>query len=89
MKLTVFNGSPRGPKSNSKVLLARFLEGFGETEGNSHDIHYLNRVGRQEDFRRAFIEAECVLLAFPLYTDAMPGVVKSFIEALLSLRLTK
>ncbi len=30
----------------------------------------------------AFAEAECVILGFPLYTDAMPGMVKHFIEAL-------
>ena len=31
---------------------------------------------------QAFAGAECVLLGFPLYTDAMPGMVKHFIEAL-------
>ncbi len=31
---------------------------------------------------QAFTQAECVLLGFPLYTDAMPGVVKHFIETL-------
>jgi hypothetical protein len=30
----------------------------------------------------AFEASECVLLGFPLYTDAMPGMVKHFIEAL-------
>ena len=30
----------------------------------------------------AFEKAECVLLGFPLYTDAMPGIVKAFIDRL-------
>ena len=31
---------------------------------------------------QAFADAECVWLGFPLYTDGMPGIVKTFIEAL-------
>jgi len=82
MQLTIFNGSPRGKKSNSKLLLEQFTCGFMETTGNSFEIHYLNRVKDVENFQHAFGEAECVLLATPLYTDAMPGVVKAFIETL-------
>jgi len=82
MRLAVFNGSPRGGKSNTRILLEHFLQGFGQTEGNSHELYYLNQVGNQERFKQAFCEADCVLLAFPLYTDAMPGLVKQFIETL-------
>jgi hypothetical protein len=31
---------------------------------------------------QAFMQAECAVLGLPLYTDAMPGIVKHFIEAL-------
>jgi len=86
MRLTVFNGSPRGKTSNSKVLLEHFLSGFSETEGNTHEVFYLNRVKSQEEFVKAFREAERVLMAFPLYTDAMPAMVKTFIESLEPLR---
>lgn len=82
MRLTVFNGSPRGKKSNTTVLLEHLLEGFEATAGNSYEVFYLNRVKQTERFAQAFAEAEHVLLAFPLYTDAMPGQVKVFIEAL-------
>lgn len=86
MRLTVFNGSPRGKTSNSKVLLEQFLAGFSETEGNNHEVIYLNRVKSQDEFVKAFREAEKVLLVFPLYTDAMPAMVKTFIESLAPLR---
>jgi len=33
-----------------------------------------------------FTQAECAWIGFPLYTDAMPGMVKAFIEALEKLR---
>ena len=82
MKLTVFNGSPRGKTGNTKLYLAEFLEGFAETEGNSHEVAYLNRVKDQDALVEMFTEAEAVLLGFPLYTDAMPGLVKTFIESL-------
>jgi len=35
-----------------------------------------------DNFIKLFQEAEQVLLAFPLYTDAMPAIVKTFIESL-------
>jgi hypothetical protein len=82
MKLTIFNGSPRGKKSNSKILIEQFVRGFTVTGGNTCQVHYLNRINDSENLARAFEEAECVLLATPLYTDAMPGLVKAFIETL-------
>ncbi len=81
-KLTVFNGSPRGKGGNTKVLVEKFLDGFEANTGNSHELFYLRRVKETDRFRQAFAEAEHVLLAFPLYTDAMPGLVKAFIESL-------
>jgi hypothetical protein len=58
------------------------LKGFEATQGNSHEIYHLRRVQDTERHVQAFAAAEQVLLAFPLYTDAMPAQVKAFIEAL-------
>ena len=82
MKLTVFNGSPRGKGSNTKVLLEHFSNGFMTNDGNTYEMAYLVRVKDRESFIKLFQEAEHVLLAFPLYFDAMPAVVKTFIESL-------
>lgn len=82
MKLTVFNGSPRGKKSNTNILLDHFLKGFMETEGNTYKITYLSSNKNTEELVEIFKDADDVLLAFPLYTACMPGVVKSFIETL-------
>jgi multimeric flavodoxin WrbA len=77
-RLMLFNGSPRGRRGNTPILLSEFARGFGgETE-----MHHLIQVKQTERFVQAFAEAECAWLGFPLYTDAMPGVVKHFIEAL-------
>lgn len=82
MKLTLFNGSPRGKRSNTNVLMDHFTRGFNETEENKTDTAYLFKTGDMEEFVRTFRDAERVILAFPLYTDAMPGIVKHFIEQL-------
>lgn len=82
MKLTVFNGSPRGKSGNTEVFAKHLTDGFASGGEHSHETFYLRRIKETEQFVRAFAEAEAVLLAFPLYTDAMPGIVKAFIEAL-------
>lgn len=85
-QITIFNGSPRGAKGNTPILLTQFMEGFTVIPGNSAEMHQLNWVKHMEDLVRAFSQAECVWLGFPLYTDAMPGIVKYFIEALAPLK---
>jgi multimeric flavodoxin WrbA len=80
--LTVFNGSPRGLKSNTALLLSKFLEGYSRNGPRSFRVHQLNLRKDEAQFVEAFQKAECVLIGFPLYTDAMPATVKRFIEAL-------
>lgn len=82
MRLTIFNGSPRGKTSNSTLLIGHFLTGFLSDERNTHEIVYLNQVKKTEEHVEIFQQADHVILIFPLYTDAMPGIVKHFIEAL-------
>ncbi len=86
MRLTVFNGSPRGKTSNTKLLMGHFSRGFLEHLDNQVEVSYLNRTMDLEDQVGMFAQADHVILAFPLYTDAMPGIVKNFIEALGPLR---
>jgi hypothetical protein len=82
VKLTVFSGSPRGKSGNTEVFLKHLLQGWDSVGDNEHEIFHLRKVKDAEQFAQAFASAECVLLAFPLYTDAMPGIVKAFIESL-------
>jgi len=82
MKLTIFNGSPRGKCSNTRSILEPFIDGFMSTEGNSYELAYLIHFELRDEQVALFKNASHVLLAFPLYTDAMPFVVKSFIESL-------
>ncbi len=77
-RLALFNGSPRGQKGNTPIFLREFAKGFG----GPSEMHHLVRIKSTNEFVQAFAEAECAWLGFPLYTDAMPGVVKNFIDAL-------
>jgi multimeric flavodoxin WrbA len=81
-KLTVFNGSPRGKRGNTPVLLKHFMDGFTSIGGNTAEISHLHQINEKGTFAEKFKEAGCVLIGFPLYTDSMTGIVKEFIEAL-------
>jgi hypothetical protein len=85
-KLTLFNGSPRGSKGNTAIMLKQVGDGFASVSEHSYIIHNLNRLKSLEAMTQAFTDAECVLLGIPLYTDAMPGMVKTFIESLAPLK---
>jgi len=78
IRLTLFNGSPRGRSGNTPIFLEQIARGFG----GPTEMRHLIRLKESEAMVQAFGEAECALLGFPLYTDAMPGSVKHFIEAL-------
>jgi len=82
MQLTIFNGSPRGKKSNTKILMDKFLEGFNSENNNKVKINYLIKTDRIEEHLEDFEYSEKVIIAFPLYADSMPGIVKKFIEGL-------
>lgn len=83
MKLSIINGSPRGATGNTEKLLDHFINGFNETEGNSVEKFYLVKEKPEfEKLKNLFLNAEIILIAFPLYVDAMPGSVKDFIESL-------
>ncbi len=84
MKITVFNGSPRGAKSNTKILLEHLLQGYrSETDADVEiEVHFLNRRKQRAAQREAFARADLVVLAFPLYVHAMPGIVKELLEVL-------
>jgi multimeric flavodoxin WrbA len=82
MKLAVFNGSPRGKDSNTKVLLTQFLNGFMSTDGNSYELSYLIHSKEHSRDIEFFRGADLAIIAFPLYFDSMPANVKAFMEAL-------
>ena len=87
MKLVVFNGSPRGTGSNTKILMDAFLEGYAPGDAVKPDQRFIYRE-RDEILIESFTESDTVIIAFPLYTDSVPGKVKYFLEKLEDLEWT-
>ncbi|HPD95029.1 MAG TPA: NAD(P)H-dependent oxidoreductase [Tenuifilaceae bacterium] len=85
MQLTVFNGSPRNKKSNSKILIEEFLKGYHRVCDTPVDIHYLANIKETTSHVEAFHQSEIAIIIFPLYTDCMPGIVKNFFEEIAKL----
>jgi len=82
MKLMLCNGSPRGTGSNTTILMKHFINGFTAAQGNTVEYAYLNNVKGHAAAAAKCREADAVIIAFPLYADSMPAVVKDFIETL-------
>ena len=80
MKLAIFNGSPRGKNSNTKLLLEHFRNGFETNGGEVISYDYFIQEKKINDQVQHFKEAENIFIAFPLYVDSVPGIVKKFIE---------
>lgn len=82
MKRLALNGSPRGVNSNSRRILSWIFEGMREAGAEEPPVLDLAHVKDLEGQRKAFLEADEVLLVFPLYTDSVPGIVKGFTDSL-------
>ena len=82
MQLTVYNGSPRGKAGNTEIMLNKVVEGIQSI--TEVDLTWINLSNRRERAvaHESFANADLVLFGFPLYTDAMPGLTKEFIESL-------
>lgn len=86
MQLTIFNGSPRRRKSNSKLLINKFLEGYAKENTSNVPVYYIASKKEVEKRKEAFKNAEIVILFLPLYVDSMPGIVKEFFEDIATLK---
>ena len=80
MSLIIFNGSPRGDKSNSHVITNWFMKGYQKSEIKEC---FLFKFKQHDFFIEELNQYEECLFVFPLYADGMPGIVKSFYEKLI------
>lgn len=87
MKLITINGSPRGVKSNSNVIINWIKEALDEKIEMSL-FYALNRESYTEAID-SINDNDVILIVFPLYVDSMPYVLKAFMEAMDSIANTK
>lgn len=77
MKTLIINGSPNGKKGNSEICCRQFIKGMQ----NQPDVRYV----AEEDpasLALAMNEYDHWLFFFPLYVNAMPGILKRLFEHL-------
>ncbi len=82
MKLSIFNGSPRPGKNNTQLLLNSLIKGIESTGTAEPDVYKLNKLASHSEAAEIFKSADNVLIAFPLYSYAMPGEMQRFFEEL-------
>ena len=86
MRLRVYNCSPRGRASNSRILSGAFVEGFSELTGNDSEEFFVAEQIGMETGLSSFGGDGPVLIVFPVYVDAMPGLAKDFFERIATFR---
>lgn len=82
MQYLLYNGSPRGKKGNTELIINKLIEGLSESPDASTEVIRLIQPSSRVEGAQKFASATCAILVFPLYTDAMPGIVMDFIEKL-------
>lgn len=82
MRLAVFNGSPRKKAGNTQILLDKFAEGYKSVNTDVVFGAYIKDMQKADENLKTFQAADIIVIGFPLYADAMPGVVKYFFEKL-------
>ncbi len=85
MKRLALNASPRGKKSNSRLIIswiAAGLEGAADAGAGPMEVADLASAASLQAHVDAFLEADEAVIVMPLYTDQAPGVFMRFANAL-------
>lgn len=82
MRFLICNGSPRGTKGFSEKFIDALAEGLSGHPDVLIEKVLLNRIAEHREVAVRLAAADCAIIVFPLYTDAMPGVTMAFFEEL-------
>lgn len=75
MSLLICNGSPRGTKGNSNRMITWFST-------PQDTVINLNKTKQFDSYIEHLSEQDKIVIIYPLYVDAMPGLVMEFFEKL-------
>lgn len=81
-KWVIYNGSPRGNRSNSKLIIEKIIMGMREQGAENIVVRNLINTKEHKTWAENFGSSENNLFVFPLYVHAMPGSVMKFFELL-------
>jgi hypothetical protein len=85
VKRLALNASPRGKKSNSRLIISWIGAGLERAVGEGAgglEVADLAAAAALPAQVQAFLEADEALIVMPLYTDQAPGVFMRFVDAL-------
>lgn len=78
----IYNGSPRGNYSNSKLIIEKIIMGMKSQGVENIELRNLINIKEHKIWAEDFDSVENNLFVFPLYVHAMPGSVMKFFEQL-------
>lgn len=81
-KWVIYNGSPRGNHSNSKLIIEKIIMGMNAQGVDNIEVRNLINIKEHKIWAENFGSVENNLFVFPLYVHAMPGSVMKFFEQL-------
>lgn len=81
-KWVIYNGSPRGNHSNSKLIIEKIIMGMKAQGVENIEVRNLINIKEHKIWAEKFSSNENNLFVFPLYIHAMPGSVMKFFEQL-------
>ena len=80
--LVIINGSPRVAKfSNTEKIIHSFAKGLEEA-GVTWELHHLSNRNEWDAARKAYLDNERTLIAFPLYVECVPSLMLEFLATL-------
>lgn len=82
MQYLIINGSPRPQASNSGQIIENLSTGLLSSPTCTVETMHLRTEKERQKCADIVQNFSHVVLVFPLYTDAMPGIVMDFIEKL-------
>lgn len=82
MYILLCNGSPRGIRGFSEKYSDALAKGLAEHPNVQIEKVNLNRIAGHRETAERLAGADCAVVIFPLYTDAMPGMTMAFFEEL-------
>jgi len=80
-KWVIYNGSPRGNNSNSKIIIEKIIRGMKAQGIENVEVRNLINIKEHKMWAENFDSAENNLFVFPLYVHAMPGLVIKFLNS--------
>ena len=81
-KWVIYNGSPRGNNSNSKLIIEKIIMGMKAQGLEDIEVRNLINIKEHKMWAENFSSTENNLFVFPLYVHSMPGSVMKFFEQL-------